>query len=62
MVIIRFDDSTAERLAIGWLSGRFSFETWANGDLMLHEEALPYLAREGVAFKVQGSVTYLRKN
>lgn len=52
MTIIQFDDSEAEKKALGWLAGRFSFKTWANGDLMLHENVLPYLAREGIPFKV----------
>lgn len=58
MTIIRFDDSEAEKKALGWLAGRFSFKTWANGDFMLHENALPYLAREGIPFKVKGQATY----
>lgn len=45
MVIIRFEDTETESRAIGWLAGRFSFRTWANGDLVLNEEALPSLAR-----------------
>ena len=60
MVIVRFDDKETERRALGWLAGRFSFKTWANGDLMLHEQALPYLAREGIAFKVRGPADYER--
>ncbi len=58
MVILRFDNSDEERRALGWLAGRFSFKTWDNGDLMLHEAVLPYLAREGISFKVQGPATY----
>ena len=58
MVIIRFDDKTAERQALGWLAGRFAFKTWANGDLMIHEDALAFLAREGMPFKVEGPATY----
>jgi len=58
MVIVRFDNKDEERRALGWLAGRFSFKTWANGDLMLHEAVLPYLAREGIVFKVQGQATY----
>lgn len=58
MVIIRFDDSAAERRALGWLTGRFSFKTWANGDMMLPEGALPFLAREGLSFKVEGVAKY----
>ena len=58
MVIIQFDDASAEKRALGWLAGRFSFKTWATGDLMVHETALPHLAREGIAFKVKGPATY----
>jgi hypothetical protein len=60
MVIIRFDDEEAEKRALGWLAGRFSFKTWSNGDLMLHERVLPCLAREGITFRVQGPATYER--
>ena len=58
MVIIRFDDAEMERRALGWLAGRFSFKTWANGDLMVPESALAFLARERIAFRVQGPATY----
>ena len=58
MVIVRFDNGEEERRALGWLAGRFSFKTWDSGDLMLHEAVLPYLAREGIAFRVQGPATY----
>jgi hypothetical protein len=58
MIIVRFDDQETEKRAIGWLAGRFSFKTWANGDLMLHERVLPHLARQGLSFKVHGPATY----
>ena len=58
MVIIRFDDDIAKRRAMGWLAGRFSFKSWSNGDLMLHEQVLPYLAHEGIPFKVEGLATF----
>ena len=58
MVIIRFDDEDAERRALGWLAGRFSFKSWENGDLMLHEQVLPNLALEGIPFKVQCPASY----
>jgi len=58
MVILRFENEEQERRALGWLAGRFSFKTWENGDLMVHEGVLPYLAREGISFKVQGQATY----
>jgi len=54
MIILRFDTGDEERRALGWLAGRFSFKTWDNGDLMVHEAVLPYLAREGISFRVQG--------
>ena len=58
MVIIRFDDAETERRALGWLAGRFSFKTWANGDLMVPEAALGALAGEGIEFRVKGPATY----
>jgi hypothetical protein len=58
MVILRFDNGEEERRALGWLAGRFSFKTWENGELMVHEAVLPYLAHEGISFKVQGPATY----
>jgi hypothetical protein len=58
MVIVRFDNAEIEKQALGWLAGRFSFKTWANGELMVHETVLPFLAREGLAFSVTGPATY----
>ena len=58
MVIIRFDDPEIERKALGWLAGRFSFKTWAGGDLMVAEAALAALAHEGISFRVKGPATY----
>jgi hypothetical protein len=58
MVIIRFENEEIENRALGWLAGRFSFKTWANGDLMVHENVLPYIAREGISFIVQGPARY----
>jgi hypothetical protein len=58
MVILRFPDASTERKALGFLAGRFSFTTWKTGELMISEAALPALAREGVAFSVEGQATY----
>jgi hypothetical protein len=58
MVIVQFENEQNERQALGWLAGRFSFKTWDNGELMIHEEVLPYLAREGFLFKVKGTAKY----
>jgi hypothetical protein len=58
MVIIRFDDNETEKRAMDYLVGRYSFKTWANGDLMLPEAALGGLAGEGLAFHVEGRANY----
>ncbi len=58
MIIVQFDDAETEKRALGWLAGRFSFKTWANGELMIHENVLPHLARERIPFKVKGPATY----
>lgn len=60
MIVIRFPDHEAERRALGYLAGRFSFKSWSNGELMLPEQALPYLAVQGVRFEVEGPATYER--
>jgi hypothetical protein len=58
MIIIRFPDDGAKRRALGWLAGRFSFKSWATGEMMVPDEALPYLAREGIRFQVEGPPKY----
>lgn len=58
MIIIRFPDKEAERQALGYLAGRFSFKAWASGDLMLPAVALAYLAQEGIRFSVEGPAKY----
>jgi hypothetical protein len=58
MVIIRFDDGETEKKAMDYLVGRYSFKTWANGDLMVPEPALGELAAEGIAFRVKGPANY----
>jgi hypothetical protein len=58
MVIIRFDNTEAERRALDYLIGRFPFKTWANGELMLPPRALGRLAGEGLSFHVNGPATY----
>ena len=52
MVIVQFPDPQSERRALGYLAGRFSGKTWANGDTMIPEEALAHLAAEGIEFTV----------
>jgi len=58
MIIIRFPDAAAERRALGFLAGRFSFKSWASGETMVPEPALAALAVEGISFSVQGPATY----
>jgi hypothetical protein len=58
MIRIRFPDATAERRALGFLAGRFSFKSWADGETLVPAGALPALALEGVPFSVVGRATY----
>lgn len=58
MIIIRFKDSETERKAIGYLVGRFSGKSYANGDTLVPEDALSHLAMEGIGFTVLGPATY----
>jgi hypothetical protein len=58
MVIIRFDSNETATLALDHLVGRYSFKTWANGDLMVPEQALGYLATQSISFRVIGPATY----
>jgi len=60
MIIIRFPDRKAKRRALGYLPGRFSFKSWASGEMMVPEEALASLAVEGIPFSVEGPATYDR--
>ena len=58
MVIIRFDQRELELRALDCLIDRFPFKTWANGDVMVPEPALGYLAGQGITFRVIGQATY----
>jgi hypothetical protein len=58
MVIIRFADDAAKRRALGFLAGRFSFKSWASGEMMVPPEALAALALEGIPFQAEGPATY----
>ena len=39
-------------------TGRFSFKSWATGEMIVPETALPFLAHEGISFVVEGPATY----
>jgi hypothetical protein len=58
MIIIRFPDAAAKRRALGWLPGRFSFKSWATGEMLVPPEALAQLAVEGIPFSVEGPARY----
>ena len=58
MIIIRFPDEESKGRALGCLPGRFPGKSWASGEMMVPEDALAFLAREGVRFTVEGPATY----
>ena len=60
MILIRFPDATSKRRALGFLAGRFSFKSWANGEMTVPETALAHLATEDIPFSVEGQATYER--
>jgi hypothetical protein len=60
MIVIRFPDADTERKALGKLVGRFTFKTWANGETMVPQMALSFLATENITFTVLGPAEYER--
>jgi len=60
MIVIRFPDEMTEKRALGYLARRFSGKSFATGETIVPEAALPYLALEGIKFTVEGPATYER--
>ena len=60
MVIVRFSSTEMRRRALAYLLGRFSGRSWATGEVLVPEPALPHLAAEGFVFSVEGEGTYDR--
>ena len=58
MILIRFPSTESKRRALGSLAGRFAFKSWATGEMLVPEDALSFLAVQGVAFSVEGPATY----
>jgi hypothetical protein len=58
MILIRFPNMESKRRALGNLAGRYPFKSWASGEMVVPESALPFLAVQGVAFTVEGPATY----
>ena len=54
MILVRFPNAESERRALGHLAGRFSFKTWATGEVLVPESALAFLATEGITLTVEG--------
>jgi hypothetical protein len=60
MTIIRFPDADMKRRALGYAAGRFTFKSWATGEMAVPEAALASLAMQGIAYKVEGPASYER--
>ena len=58
MILIRFPNIESKRAALGSLAGRFAFKSWATGEMLVPEDALPFLAVNGIAFSVEGPATF----
>ena len=58
LIRIRFPDDESKRRALGYLAGRFSFTSYATGEMLVVEAALAALAVEGIPFIVEGPATY----
>jgi len=54
MIIIRFANQEMKRRALGYLTGRFSFKSWATGEMMVPEASLPFMAAEGSSISSRG--------
>ena len=57
MILIRFPNAESKRQALSSLAGRFAFKSWASGEMIVPEDALPFLAVQGIAFAVEGPAT-----
>ena len=57
MIRIRFPDAASKHRALGYLAGRFSFKSFATGEMIVLPEALAALALEGIPFSVEGPAT-----
>jgi hypothetical protein len=58
IIRVRFPDQESKRKALGFLAGRFSFTSYATGEMLVVEDALTALAVEGVPFISEGPATY----
>ncbi len=58
MILIRFPNIESKRSALAKLAGRFSFKSWPSGEMLVPEDALAYLAIQGVSFIAEGPASY----
>lgn len=58
MILIRFPNAESKRAAFAGLAGRFSFKSFAGETMLVPEDALAFLALQGVAFAVEGPASY----
>jgi hypothetical protein len=58
MILIRFSSVESKRQALAGLAGRFAFKSWATGEMLVPEDALAFLAVQGIPFAVEGPATY----
>ncbi len=58
MITITFPDRETEKLALGFLLGRFSGRVLKTGEHLVPEAALEALADQNIPFTVKGKSTY----
>jgi hypothetical protein len=58
MIRIHFPNIESKRAALGSLAGRFNFKSWSNGEMLVPEDALSFLAVQGIPFTVEGPARY----
>jgi hypothetical protein len=58
MIRIFIPDEANKRRALGFLLGWFSFKSFATGEMLVPDFALPALARQGISFIVEGPATF----
>jgi hypothetical protein len=58
MIKLRFPNRDVERKAIGYLAGRFSFKTFADGYTLVPVAALSSLALADISYTVEGRASY----
>ena len=58
MVVITFPDKETQKMALGFLLGRFSGRVLKNGEHIVPEAALAALADKNIPFTVHGKASY----